>query len=127
MIVVDASALLAIHFAEPERDTFTNRIIASPAIISAVNAWEAFVRAHAVDGETGREKLGNLINSLGVEIAPVDAETTFAAVDAFLRYGKRAPAKLNMGDCFAYVLAKTRNAALLFKGDDFANTDIQAA
>ncbi|MBN8606168.1 MAG: type II toxin-antitoxin system VapC family toxin [Caulobacterales bacterium] len=127
MIVVDASALLAIHFAEPERDAFTNRIVASPAIISAVNAWEALVRAYAVDGAAGRMKLENLITSLGVEIASVDAETTFAAADAFARYGKRAPAKLNMGDCFAYALAKTRDAPLLYKGGDFSNTDIQAA
>jgi ribonuclease VapC len=64
----------------------------------------------------------------GIEIVAVDRNLATAAVNAFERYGKgRHPARLNLSDCFAYGLAKSRNLPLLFKGDDFSKTDITPA
>jgi ribonuclease VapC len=127
MIVVDASALLAIHLAEPERDEFTLRVIGSSSVMSSVNYWESLVRAQALDRQDGRDKIDQLLATLQVEIVAPDASTARLAADAFARFGKRTPAGLNLGDCFAYALAKQRNAPLLYKGDDFAKTDIVAA
>ncbi len=128
MIVADASAILAILLDEPERQRFIELLNDNAEILmSPVNYWEVLVRALASDGPSGRERAEHVIASFGIEIAQIDADITRAAVDAFARYGKRAPAKLNMGDCFAYALAKQRNAPLLYKGADFAHTDIVAA
>lgn len=127
MIVVDASAILAIHLAEPERDHFEDRILSANSLISPVNLWETLVRAEALDGEVGRTKIEQLIECLGVQTVPLDMETTRLAADAFARFGKRTPARLNMGDCFAYALAKSRDAPLLYKGNDFDKTDVVAA
>jgi ribonuclease VapC len=128
MIGVDASALVAIYLAEPERRQFIRTIrLTSGALVSPVNAWEALVRAHAVNGDPGRLRMERLIEKLKIQIVSIDNDTTRHAVDAFVRFGKRTPAKLNMGDCFAYALAKARGAPLLFKGDDFAKTDVRAA
>jgi len=95
--------------------------------MSPVNFWETLVRARAADGPEGAAQLDDLIANLAIEIPPIDESSARIAADAFGRYGKRTPAKLNLGDCFAYALAKQRNAPLLFKGDDFINTDITAA
>lgn len=127
MIVVDASAVLAIHLAEPERDAFTAKLLASPSVMSPIGVWEVLVRAHAIDGQAGRERADRLITNFGIEIPSIDAATARLAADAFIRFGKRTPAALNLGDCFAYALAKQRNASLLYKGEDFAKTDVAAA
>lgn len=128
MIVVDASALLAIFLSEPERDRFARRLRSgAPVSMSPVNLWETLVRASAVDGANGRIEIENLVANFDIQIVPIDAEAARLAADAFARFGKRTPAALNLGDCFAYALAKQRNAPLLFKGDDFAKTDIEAA
>jgi ribonuclease VapC len=74
------------------------------------------------------EKLDALIAAAGAEIVPFTAEHASLARDAWRRYGKgRHKAGLNLGDCFAYALAKERGQTLLFKGDDFAATDIEPA
>jgi ribonuclease VapC len=65
---------------------------------------------------------------LGLEVMPFTIEQARRARDAHRRFGKgRHPAKLNLGDCFSYALAQERNEPLLFKGDDFAQTDVKAA
>jgi|CXWL01.1.fsa_nt_gi ribonuclease VapC len=128
MIVVDASALLAIYLSEPEREDCIQRIRnTTVAWMSPVNLWEALVRASVVNGASGAAEIENLVANLNIEIVPVDATIARAAADAFARFGKRAPARLNLGDCFAYALAKSSGARLLFKGDDFTKTDILAA
>lgn len=68
-----------------------------------------------------------MIAELGVTIAPASADTARLARDAERDFGKRTPARLNLGDCFAYALAKGRDLPLLYKGDDFAKTDIRSA
>ena len=69
----------------------------------------------------------NLIDKLGIEVVPVDREQALLAREAFRRFGKgRHKAGLNFGDCFAYALAKQTNRPLLYKGNDFSQTDIPA-
>ncbi|MEK0082188.1 type II toxin-antitoxin system VapC family toxin [Benzoatithermus flavus] len=127
-MIVDTSALVAILLDEPETVPFARLIAAaSPCIMSAASyvefgvlaASRAGYDALAVDAALRRWKL---------EIAPVTAAQARLALDAFHRCGKgRHPAGLNFGDRFAYALAKERGEPLLFKGGDFAQTDIASA
>lgn len=127
MIVVDALALLAIYLREPERDRFIQALrMSGQCQMSPVNLWETLVRAAALDGAAGAAEIGQLVANFGIAITPIDADTARFAANAFARYGKRTPAGLNLGDCFAYALAKQRNAPLLYKGDDFTKTDVEA-
>lgn len=128
MIVVDASAILAILLSEDDRSRFVERLKdAGELVMSPVNFWEVLVRTHAIDGAEGMSRAERVIFDFGVQIVPVDTETARLAARAFAQFGKRTPAGLNMGDCFAYALAKQRNAPLLFKGDDFTKTDVAVA
>ena len=127
MIVVDSSAVCAVFFHEPERDAFSLAIDGEDrCLISAVNAHET---ATVLRGKLGREAASAFwrwLQENSVEIAPFDEFQARAAADAFDRYGKGIDpnARLNLADCAAYALAKTMNAQLLFKGDDFVHTDI---
>lgn len=127
MIVVDASALLAIYLNEPERAEFSNKLdVSERSVMSPINYWEAVVRARSLDGEQGAAEIRELLNSFEIEIASVDAAAADGAIAAFVNFST-APARLNLGDCFAYALAKMLDAPLLFKGNDFVQTDIVAA
>lgn len=76
-------------------------------------------------GSRGRTELDRLLGACHAELVPVDAAQAEIAYGAWLRYGKgRHEARLNLGDCFAYALAKQRSEPLLFKGEDFAHTDV---
>jgi ribonuclease VapC len=125
-MVIDTSAIVAILFDEPECDHFTESIAAAAVrLVSAVGRVEtAFViegRKHAA----GRERLDRFFRLTDSEIVAVSPEQAEVAVEAFRRFGKgRHRARLNIGDCFAYALAKVTGEPLLFKGSDFAQTDI---
>ena len=125
-MVVDASALVTILLREPEWNRFLSAILAAGGgVISPVNAWETYVRTADLRDETGRPDAERLMIRLGVETIPADAEQTQIAIEAGARFGRSI---LNMGDCFAYALAKTHGGgALLYKGDDFTRTDIRNA
>ncbi len=127
MIVVDSSALLAIVFEEDEHATFTDAIMSDDAPrIGAPNFVEASMIVEARNGERGWRELQIISGNLGLSVASFDSGHVAAARDAFRRYGKgRHRAALNFGDCMAYALAKALDAPLLFKGDDFAQTDIK--
>jgi ribonuclease VapC len=129
MIVVDSSALLAILFHEPEKQAFEN-IVASDerCVLSAVNAHETACVLRARHGLQAVVRLWQLLTDSEIEIVPFDETQVRAAAAAFDRYGKgiHATARLNLADCAAYALAATMNAPLLFKGDDFAATDVRA-
>jgi len=130
LIVVDASAVVAILLGEPEAADFTARLRDEPnqRVISSVNYWEVLARAEVAKGEIGRLEAESLLQALRIEVLPVDAALTRLAIEAFVRFGRRTPAKLNLGDCFAYALARTHgDGALLYKGDDFARTDLRSA
>lgn len=128
MITVDASALLAIILDEPDGQAFSDHLTAAGGgVISAVNFWEVLVRAEARHRQDGRQKAEMILAELGITVAPATPTHARDAADAFARYGRRTPADLNMGDCFAYALAAEEGDGLLFKGNDFPKTDIKAA
>jgi len=128
-VVIDSSALLAIVLDEREREVFLAKInLDARPMIAAANYVEAAIVVTARRGPSAAARLRALLEEAGVEIAAVDAELSEAAIDAFRRFGKgRHAAGLNLGDCFAYALAAVTGEPLLFKGDDFAKTDIAAA
>ena len=127
--MVDSSALVAIFRHEPEQGSFV-RIIdtADSASVSIVTVLET---ASVVCGRRlmgTRDHVERLIASLGLTVQAIDIQQQSFALDALLTFGRgRHPARLNLGDCFAYALAKSLDAPLLFKGDDFAKTDITPA
>ena len=126
-VVIDTSAVVAILRDEPEKDRFLDAILAaSPRLMSAVSVQEAeMVIAGRYGDEAVWEPLDALLARLDVEVVAHDAGL---ARMAFLRFGKgRHPAGLNFGDCASYALAKAHNVPLLFKGGDFARTDIAVA
>lgn len=127
MIVVDTSAYVAIFRGEPEADRLSVALGEDPRrVMSAGSYLEAGILAATRFG--GRGKLDGWLRERRIDITPVDREQAEIAADAFERFGKgRHPAGLNYGDCFAYALARKLGAPLLFKGDDFARTDIQPA
>lgn len=129
---IDASALCAILFDEPEREDFELSILSTAApMTSAIAAWEtarAVVREQGVTPEQARRDVDAYLAAAGIAFMPVGEEHYRVALDAFDRFGKgRHPAALNMGDCFAYACARTHDLPMLFKGDDFQQTDIASA
>ena len=127
MIVVDASALLAVHLGEPEREEFLAILNARSCVMSPVNHWEALAKAHKLLGEPGVTGLEQLIDDLSVRVVPLSVEDSRRAHRAFIRFGKGVGGPLNLGDCFAYALADREGEGLLFKGDDFPRTDVVPA
>jgi ribonuclease VapC len=130
MIVIDTSALVAIAFGEPERDEFV-RIVktAGRVLVSTPTLLETRMVVYGRRGERAVVLLDDLLSPpLFESVAPGDAETR-AAYRAFIAYGKGSghPAGLNFGDVFSYALAKVRGLPLLFKGEDFSQTDIEPA
>jgi ribonuclease VapC len=129
LIVVDSSALIAIYFNEPEKASFALAVVSVDApCIGAPNFLEASMVAETRHGEAGCRELDRIAANLGLEIVPFDASHIQGARDALRRFGKgRHRASLNLGDCCAYALAKLRDVPLLFKGNDFALTDLKRA
>ncbi|MFD2182108.1 type II toxin-antitoxin system VapC family toxin [Rhodoplanes azumiensis] len=128
-MVVDTSALMAILLGEDERSVFEEIILSVPtSVMSVVAVVEATIVLCGKRREAEAERLEGLLTDYGVEISGVDADQGALVRQSFLRYGRgRHPAALNFGDCFTYALAKARDDTLLFKGDDFAKTDIVPA
>ena len=128
MMALDSSALLAIVLEEPEKPRFANEVAHTDCIIGAPNVLEAQLAAFARGGEQSLRSLRYLLAQPTIEIADFTDRHAQVAFDAFERFGRgRHPAKLNFGDCMAYAVAKLANAPLLYKGGDFALTDIRAA
>jgi ribonuclease VapC len=127
VIVVDTSALFAIAADESERAAFIDILDSEKGLISAVTYVETVMVLTGRSKQLASARVDELMKMSGIEIVPVDRNLAVAAVNAFDRYGKgRHPARLNLSDCFAYGLAKSRNLPLLFKGDDFSQTDIES-
>ncbi len=128
-MVIDSSALIAILRREPEEQAFRNAIkLASSRLLSASTRVETGIVALGLAGEVGLEQVDALLDTLRVETVPLSADHARLAIDAFRHFGKgRHPAGLNFGDCFSYALAKATGEPLLFKGDDFSQTDIRRA
>jgi len=128
-MVLDSSAILAILFDEPEAREFEQRIAADPVrLISAATVLETGIGIESKLGDGGGAELDLWLHKVGVEIVPVSAGHADQARRAWRRYGKgRHPAGLNFGDCFSYAVAALTGEPLLFTGNDFIQTDIQAA
>jgi ribonuclease VapC len=127
--VLDTSAIAAILFAEDEAERFSQAIEDDPLrLISAGTALECSLVIESKLGEAGGRELDILLLRAGIETIPFNAEQLAIARQAFRDFGKgRHPAGLNYGDCFSYALSMTSGEPLLFKGGDFAKTDIRAA
>jgi ribonuclease VapC len=128
-MIVDASAVLSIVLDEPDAPVFAEAIARSDdPWMSAVNWLEAAIRVdRAGDASTSRA-FDRFTAARQIAIRPVTFEQAQLAREAHLSFGKgRHPARLNLGDCFAYALARESARPLLFKGGDFALTDIEPA
>lgn len=129
-MVVDTSALIAILNGEPERHDFLNAIdAADQCFISALNLYEAQLVALARFGGQGLQALAQLVDRLGFSIVAFHRRQAELSAAAYERYGKGVgnPATLNLCDCAAYAFAQQLNMPLLFKGGDFASTDVTGA
>ena len=128
MIAVDASALLAIAFEEPEERLFISVLgETAAAYITPVNYLEAGIILIRRGFLPDRHRFEQWLAEVGILVRE-DLPLASSALAAYLRFGKGFhPAKLNLADCFAYALATALNAPLLYKGDDFARTDIRSA
>jgi ribonuclease VapC len=125
-MVLDTSALLALLLDEPEAEEFRAAVEDDTTrLVSAATLLETALVIEIRKGEPGGRELDSLIQKAEVVVVPVDAEHVSEARRAYRRFGKgRHAAGLNFGDVFAYALARTSGEPLLFKGDDFAKTDI---
>ncbi|MGE5502540.1 MAG: type II toxin-antitoxin system VapC family toxin [Ignavibacteriales bacterium] len=127
---VDASALCAILLGEADADALAVKLSqASYRLTSAVAVFEtvrALNRVVEMDVSEARAVVARFLDAAEIGTVPIGDAEREAALEAMQRFGKgRHPAKLNMGDCFAYACARTHAAPLLFKGDDFGQTDIE--
>lgn len=130
MIAVDTSALVAIAFAEPEREQFLQAIErAGKALVSTVSVVETRMVLHGRRGQRAVILMDDLLRLPMFELVAPGVPEMDAAYAAFVAFGKGSghPAGLNFGDVFSYALAKMRGLPLLYKGDDFARTDVASA
>ena len=125
-MVIDSSALVSILFGEPEAPSFLRALASSePKLMSAVGHLESAIVVESRKGAIGAKAFASLVARAGIEVVAFDASQAEVALDAWRRYGRgRHLAALNLGDCAAYALASVANQALLFKGQDFAKTDV---
>ena len=128
-MIVDTSVLIAILQNEEEATEFAELLVAEPSRISASNWLEAAMVAEGSGDPDAARNLDLLVETAGIVIEPVSVRQARAARAAFRRYGRGSgsPARLNLGDCFAYALAVDSGEPLLFKGDDFVHTDVLRA
>ena len=126
-MVIDTSALIAIFLGEPEADRFDAAIAAAKIrLLPATCLLEARIVLVARRDERSVNNLDLWMLKAGVDVVPVDGDLVDLATQAWLVFGKgRPPAGLNFADCLSYALAKRSGEPLLFKGDDFAKTDLR--
>ena len=128
-MIIDTSAMVAILYKEPEATAFAQIIYnAETSRISVASYVELSMVIESQLGPDGMRQTETFIRRGGIIIEPVTVEHGELARQAFLDFGKgRHKAGLNFGDCFSYALAKATGEPLLFKGNDFAQTDIKPA
>lgn len=135
MIVVDASAVVAILAPEPDAQELGERLGSARygrRLVSTISVWEAasaIARRKGCDRSLGLQLVEEFLALASIEPVAPDMVITALAVEAAQRFGMGPgyPGILNLGDCFSYATAKHFDAELLFKGDDFGRTDIRAA
>jgi ribonuclease VapC len=129
-VIVDSSSLLAILFAEPDAADHARALEAADSRrLSAANWLETAIRIDRVGSPLASGAFDDLVREAGLTVEPVTEEQVRVARTAYRTFGKGSghEAGLNFGDCFAYALAKLRGEPLLYKGEDFARTDIAPA
>ena len=127
-MIVDNSALLAVLLHKPDATRYETSIATAPSRrMSTVNVLESSIVVESRGGEAAVHELDAFLKRAGIKWTPVTTEQVKVARVAWRQFGKgNHPARLNLGDCFAYALARTAEEPLLFKGDDFSRTDIEA-
>jgi ribonuclease VapC len=127
-MVIDTSALVAILQSEMEAEGFERAVVeASIRLIPATCVLEARMVLVTRRGEPALAELDLWLSKTMTEIVPIDLPLVDIATQAWLTYGKgRHAAALNFADCLSYALAKRSGLPLLFKGEDFSKTDVQA-
>lgn len=133
-MIVDSSALVALLHDEPEAAALAKVVAAAldrrePLAVSAATLVEASIVADGPRDPVRSARFDAIVAGMRAEVVPLTAAQTAIARQAHRDYGKGSghPARLNLGDCFAYALAKERHEPLLYVGDDFARTDIASA
>jgi ribonuclease VapC len=130
-MIVDTSAIIAVLKEESDAPRFQRVLTMStgPKRISAANYFEAAIVVDANRNPLLSRRLDDLIAQTEIMAEPVTVEQAEIARAAYRDFGKDSghPAQLNFGDCFAYALAKSMREPLLFKGQDFAHTDVAIA
>ncbi|GEO16874.1 ribonuclease VapC [Microvirga aerophila] len=125
---VDASALIAIIAGEPDADALADLFETERRPCSPISVWKTVAgpcHSYTFYVPAARDQVKRFLDTLGFEWVSIGEREYNLALDAYAQYGKgRHPAKLNMGDCFAYACARSQWAMLLFKGDEFSETDI---
>lgn len=127
---VDSSALVAILLDEADAGRLIDRMSEADALVtSPIALFEtvaALMREKRISAAAAELRVRAVLRAADISVVSIDDETGIAALDAFERYGKGRghPAQLNLGDCFAYAAARVHGKGLLYKGDDFAATDL---
>lgn len=126
-VIVDTSALLAVVLQEPEAASFTQVMLTGMPRMSAASYVEAQAVVSRYRRPELRGRLDRIVKALGVQIVEVSAAQALLAAQAYYEFGRGSGhrANLNFGDVFAYALAITEDEPLLFKGDDFSQTDVR--
>ena len=128
-MIIDTSAVLAVLLGETDAEHYEKTIArALPRRMSVVGLLEAAIVLESRGGTAAADELDLFLQTAEIELVAVTMEQAQTARRAWRRFGKgNHPAGLNFGDCFAYALAHTSKEPLLFKGEDFSRTDIEAA
>ena len=129
-MIIDTSAVVAVLFDEPEMPAFAQAMEdAVECRMSAANFFEAAIVIDGWRDPVVSRRLDDLVEAVGIVVESVDEAQARMARAAYRDFGKGSghPARLNFGDCFAYALARQRGEPLLFKGNDFAHTDVTPA
>ncbi len=128
-MIIDSSAVLAVLYREPDAERYEAAIAgATGCRMSVANVLEASIVLECRGGTAAGHELDTFLKDAAIEPTPVTVEHMEAARRAWRRFGKgNHPAALNSGDCFAYALADVTGEPLLFKGEDFAHTDVKVA
>ena len=128
-MIVDTSAVMALLLKEPEASAFGTALAEQPRVaISTATLVELCMIAEGRAGAAVWAEVEALLAGIAIEVAPFTAGQAALACEGWRRFGKgRHPAGLNLGDCFSYALARERGEPLLFRGEDFARTDVRRA
>lgn len=130
MIALDSSAALAVILGEADAESYARVIERHDCLVGCPTALEIYIAARRKPHPTAGRAADDLLSAPNIRLVPVDEVTYRAARAAFDQFGlgrRRRPAVLNFGDCLAYAVARVHRVPLLYKGDDFAQTDIRPA